>query len=82
MQTVVDIVTTMVICLTPADNLHDMRRLLKQHHIRHLPVVSETGEFVGLLSLNNAFKMLENYGFSKLAAREQRTPVECIMTID
>ena len=50
-----------------------------------LPIVSESsGEFLGLLTqkdiLNNAFNVVENYGFSKLKKREQMTLIEDVMT--
>ena len=83
MQKVADIMTTNVVSLKETDDLHCARMLLKEYNIRHLPVLSEAGDFSGLLSqrdiLNNAFKVVENYGFSKLKSREQRTLVKDVM---
>ncbi len=83
MQTVADIMTAKVVSLREHDNLHQARMLLKEHNIRHLPVVSEDGRFLGILSqrdlLNNAFKVVEAYGFSKLDTREQRAEVKDFM---
>lgn len=83
MQTVADIMTANVVSLREHDNLHQARMLLKEHNIRHLPVVSEDGRFLGILSqrnlLNNAFIVVEAYGFSKLDAREQRAEVKDFM---
>jgi CBS domain-containing protein len=84
MQTVADIMTSNVYSLKQTDDLHRARMLLKEHNIRHLPVTDDDNRFVGLLTqkdiLNNAFTVVENYGFSKLKAREQRTLVGDVMS--
>jgi len=87
MKTVADIMTSKVISLKEMDNLHQARMLLKEHNIRHLPVVSESaGKFLGLLTqkdiLNNAFNVVENYGFSKLKKHEEKTLIKEVMTSD
>lgn len=86
MYRVADIMTTGVISLKQTDDLHQARMLLKEYSIRHLPVLDEDGEFVGLLTqrdiLNMAFNVVENYGFSKLKSREQRTQVKEVMDTD
>jgi CBS-domain-containing membrane protein len=86
MQTVADIMTRNVISIQDSDNLHHARMLLKERNIRHLPVVDTQGAFAGLLTqrdmLNNAFNVVEKYGFSKLTAREERTHVKEVMTHD
>jgi CBS domain-containing protein len=86
MKTVADIMTCNVISIQENDHLHNGRMLLKQYSIRHLPVVNEQGGFSGLLTqravLNNAFIVVEKYGFSKLTAREERTPIREVMTTD
>ena len=83
MQKVADIMTTSVISLKETDDLHQGRMLLKEYSIRNLPVIDDSGKFVGLLGqrdiLNNAFQVVEKYGFSKLKSREQRTPVKDVM---
>lgn len=84
MKTVADIMTRNVISIQANDNLHNARMLLKEHNIRHLPVVNEQGSYAGLLMqrdlLNTAFNVVEKYGFSKLAAREERTLIKDVMT--
>ena len=86
MHKVADIMSTSVVSLKQDDDLHHARMLLKQYNIRHLPVVSDSGRFIGLLSqrdiLNNAFKVVESYGFNKLKSREQRTLVQEVMNSD
>ena len=87
MKIVSDIMVKKVVSLKETDNLHQARMLLKDHNIRHLPIVSDTSEeFIGLLEqkdiLNNAFNVVENYGFSKLKKREEMTLVKDAMTTD
>ena len=87
MKTVSDIMTSKVVSLNEMDDLHEGRMLLKEYDIRHLPIVSESsGEFLGLLTqrdiLNNAFNVVEHYGFSKLKKREQLTLIKDVMTVD
>jgi CBS domain-containing protein len=86
MHRVAEIMTTNVVSLQQTDDIHQARMLLKEYAIRHLPVLDEAGKFVGLLTqrdiLNLAFKVVENYGFSKLKAREQRTLVKDVMDTD
>ena len=87
MKTVSDIMTSDVVSLKQTDNLYQGRMLLKEHNIRHLPVISaESGEYQGLLTqkdiLNNAFKVVENYGFSKLKKREEMTLIKDVMKLD
>ena len=87
MKIVSDIMTTKVITLKQTDNLYQGRMMLKQHNIRHLPVVSESsGEYLGLLTqkdiLNNAFNVVENFGFSKLKKYEENTLIKDVMESD
>lgn len=84
MQTVADIMTRKVICLKENDTLHRGRMILKEYNIRHLPVINEEGKLVGLLMqrdiLNNAFNVIEKYGFSKLKSKEEQILIKDIMT--
>ena len=86
MQTVAEIMATNVISLKESDNVHQARMLMKKYSIRHIPIVDDQKHFVGLLTqrdlLNHAFKIVENYGFSKLAQREERTQISDVMTRD
>ena len=45
-----DLMTSKVITLTPSDSVKSAREAMRNHRIRHLPVVTEEDEFVGLLS--------------------------------
>jgi CBS domain-containing membrane protein len=87
MKTVADIMTSKVVSLKKTDNLHQGRMLLKEYSIRHLPIISEEdGRFAGLLTqrdiLNNAFNVVEKYGFNKLKRKEEQTIIADAMTVD
>lgn len=45
-----DMMTVRVIAVGPEDDLANLRDLLYRHRIRHMPVVDEEGELVGLVS--------------------------------
>ena len=86
MKTVADIMTTNVVSLKESDNLHQGRMILKEYNIRHLPIVTDEGDFAGLLTqkdiLNNAFNVVEKYGVIKLKQREERITIKDVMTTD
>ena len=44
------IMTTDLVTVSPDANLAEARALMQEHRIRHLPVVNEAGECVGLLT--------------------------------
>ena len=52
-----DVMTTRVICCTPATTIEEARTLMKKRRIRHLPVTDSEGDVVGLISIGdlNAF---------------------------
>ena len=50
MLTVAEIMTREPYTLGPDDNLANARKLMAEHHIRHIPVVAGDGSLVGLVS--------------------------------
>jgi CBS domain-containing protein len=50
MLTVAEIMTREPYTLGPDDSLATARELLAEHHIRHIPIVSEEGLLIGLVS--------------------------------
>ena len=50
MFTVAEIMTREPYTLGPDDTLADARRMMTEHHIRHIPVVSAEGALIGLVS--------------------------------
>lgn len=47
------IMTTDLITVTPSATLADVRSLMREHQIHHIPVVSENNELIGLITLTN-----------------------------
>lgn len=55
------IMTTAVQTLTPSHTLLDANRIMRQHKIRHLPIINDNGEVVGLIAqrdIKNAISRL------------------------
>lgn len=50
MITVREIMTTDPYTLRPGDTIADAQRLMAERHVRHLPIVDEAGQLVGLVS--------------------------------
>jgi CBS domain-containing protein len=54
-----EIMTTDVVHVSPDTGLHDAARIMFDKWFRHLPVVSESGEVVGIISLRDLLTLLE-----------------------
>lgn len=50
-----DIMTSDLITVKPADNIHTCMELMTENHIRHLPVMDE-GKLVGVISIGDVVK--------------------------
>jgi CBS domain-containing protein len=50
---VADVMTTRVICCTPATSIEEARELMKTRRIRHLPILDSEGEVVGVISIGD-----------------------------
>jgi len=48
-----DVMTTTVACASPHTRLAEVRRVMFEKRIRHLPVVDETDEVVGMVSIGD-----------------------------
>ena len=55
---VADIMTGKVITVDPGAGVDDCMRLMSTHHIRHLPVIDETGRAVGVISILDVLKSI------------------------
>jgi CBS domain-containing protein len=53
-----NIMTSRVITVHPADKVSDALLLMHKHHVRNLPVVDESGEFVGLFGVRRLSRLL------------------------
>lgn len=82
-----DIMSSHVISCTETDNLAHAHQLMKDHHIRHLPIVSgATGDYLGLVTqkeiLKHAFAATAQSGLGKLTEIQSQVPVAEIMATD
>ncbi len=50
MLTVAEIMTREPYTLSPDDNLATARQMLAEHHIRHIPIISNDGNLIGMVS--------------------------------
>lgn len=57
---VCDVMTTNMACASPDTSVDDARAIFKTHRIRHLPVVGNDGELVGLISIGDLNAHLAN----------------------
>lgn len=55
-----DVMTTNMACASPDTSVDDARAIFKTHRIRHLPVVGNDGELVGLISIGDLNAHLAN----------------------
>ncbi|MDQ4422907.1 MAG: CBS domain-containing protein [Thalassolituus sp.] len=83
MQTVSDIMTRDVKTLGTESTLRDAEELMREHHVRHIPVVNESGSIKGVLSqkefLREAFRITDKFGAHHLQDYLAKTPVlDCL----
>lgn len=55
-----EVMTRQVICVKPESPTDEVRSIVAQHRVRHLPVVNESGELVGLISIGDLNKATAN----------------------
>ena len=55
------IMSTDLITVKPADNLDTARNLMHDNRIHHLPVVSDDGKLVGLVTLTNVLAATDSF---------------------
>lgn len=65
------IMTTDVITVSPSDPVARAKLLMQDHRIRHLPVVTDAGELVGLVTQTDLFAAADSF----LRDRHDRLPV-------
>lgn len=72
MLLVSDVMTTKVITLTTHDSLKTAREIMQKARIRHLPIISRAGNFVGLLSQRDLLRAsVSNFADVEQDVREQ-----------
>lgn len=86
MLTVKDIMTTDLVTLKDTDSVALARGIMGKEHIHHLPILSESGDFVGLLSqrdiLATTVSVLAEVDEATINAMEIAIPIREIMTTD
>ncbi|WP_251975777.1 CBS domain-containing protein [Salinicola avicenniae] len=84
--TVADIMSRDVVTLHLAQTLHDGNELMRQHRIRHIPVVDDDGRMVGLLdqkvALREAMRIADDYGTQRLEHHLRQVPLAQAMRPD
>ncbi len=63
--TVAEIVHDMLFTCSPDDNLHDALRVMRDGHVRRLPVVNSDSKVVGIISLHDILLRAEPSRFGK-----------------
>lgn len=72
-----DLMTANPFTLQPSDSLEDAIELMQWRRIRHLPVVSESGKLLGLLSHRDCL----NLSFSELSEVDDEDAIEIYQTV-
>ncbi|MBK8971661.1 MAG: CBS domain-containing protein [Hahellaceae bacterium] len=85
-QIAADIMARSVITCLASDTIAHARQLMRDNHIRHLPVVDATGTFVGVLTqktmLREAFNIANKFGLDEMDNQESKRLVETIVERD
>ena len=81
-----DVMTVKLITLSPSDSLKTAREIMQKARIRHLPILSAHGGFVGLLSQRDLLKAsVSHFADVQAEVREQieaGIPVSEVMATD
>ncbi|MFY8273365.1 HPP family protein [Pseudoalteromonas sp. SSDWG2] len=81
-----DIMTTELITIKSDATLHQAHGIMREHNIRHIPVVDSKNMLVGMLTqkvmIAQVMKIISVYGASALETKEQQTHVSEIMDTD
>ena len=71
MLSVAEIMTAEPYTLSPDDSLAQARKLMADHHIRHIPIVSGDGSLVGLVSQRDVLAAADSSVLPEQSSREQ-----------
>ena len=85
-KTVADIMVTPVVSCTKDDTLGHARKLMREHNIRHVPVLDESGRLAGVLThkgvLKQAIKIANKFGMDELERQENKILVGDVMDVE
>ncbi len=84
MQLVDDLMTADPVCLDSTNNLFQGRCIMRDHNIRHVPVVdADSGNFYGVLTqkivLAHAINIIDTQGIEALDTVEKMTSVNSVV---
>jgi CBS domain-containing protein len=80
---VADLMTDSVFSLGPEASLRELQELMWEHDIRHVPIVDDRGELVGLVSQRDLARATDGTATLPLSARNdflQSTKIVTVMT--
>ncbi len=71
--TIGDLLTDDVVSVTENTGIYESIQRMRQHGVRRLPVVSQTGDLIGIVSVDDLIELLaeEMNGLAKLISRER-----------
>lgn len=85
-STVADIMVHDVVTLRLEQTLHDGHELMRDHQIRHVPVLDDQGLLVGLLNqkavLREALRIADEYGTHRLSHYLKQVPLADVINRD
>ena len=86
LKTAADIMTSKLVTIKADTSLHDAHEVMREHNIRHIPVVNDDNSLAGMLTqkvmIAQVLKIISVYGASALERKEKQTSVADIMTKD
>lgn len=81
---IADIMSRDIVTLRLEQTLHDGNELMREHRIRHLPVLDDQGRLAGLLNqkvvLKEALRITDNFGAKRLAHHLGRIPLTDVIS--
>jgi CBS domain-containing membrane protein len=85
MFSVKEIMTTELYTLAPDDSLQDARKLMAEHNVRHIPIVTEGRQLKGLLSQRDVLAAADSKvqpHSENAAAMESQIAISSAMTLN
>ncbi len=83
-MTVRDIMTNDLVTLEDSSSVADARRIMGEEHIRHLPIINEAGDLVGVLSQRDVLaamvSVLADMDQSAIDTLEAAIPIRELMS--
>lgn len=85
-HTVAQLMTADPLCVTRGANLKDAHDLMREKNVRHIPVIDDKGELIGMLTqkimIAKVMGLMAQYGANILERKEKQQPVTELMVTD